>query len=311
MDFGALPATRAFDTTLAPLQARPGAPADSLEIRIGAAQWSVPSWVGPYYPKGTKGADQLLAYANQWNAIELNTSFYQIPSPEQVELWAAKTPEDFRFFVKLFQGISHAPEAWANLSLSRTRLAEFLKSWTRLENRTGGFFLQLPPDFAANNFGLLSRWLSLWPRELPLAVEFRHPSWFRDRNLKPEIFDFLSERRIGTSIVDTPGRRDVSHGSLTNRRLFVRFLTQSTEEHAESVDLDLLRLEAWAKWVADAVQGGIQQVAFFPHAPDQYWAPYFSTRFAELLDQELAARSLTSPHPRRPARLLEPQLSLF
>jgi uncharacterized protein YecE (DUF72 family) len=316
MDFGALPPHRSFDAQLAPLwppgvHRLPGTPVADAEIRVGAVQWNVPAWVGETYPKGTKAGDYLAAYGKQWNAIELNTSFYRNAAPEQVRAWADKTPEAFRFSVKIHQELSHDPAAFSDRPLRLARMKAFAESWRVLGEKWKESFLQLPPGFTFAEFPKLRTWLEDWPADIPpVHIEFRHASWFSERQLRPEVRDEFVRRGIGGVITDTPGRRDASHGTLTSDHLIVRFLAQTTPEYPEVLGIDEERLSFWAKRIAGLLSRGLRSCSFFVHTPDHVWVPALCRKFAEDLVRE-AGEAKNPLFIQAPRRLEETQISLF
>jgi uncharacterized protein YecE (DUF72 family) len=316
MDFGALPPHRPFDSQLAPLwppgvHRLSGAPVADAGIRVGAVQWNVPAWVGETYAKGTKAADYLVAYAQQWNAIELNTSFYRNADPAQVRAWAEKTPEAFRFSVKIHQDLSHDPAAFSDRAIRLARMKAFAESWQGLGEKWKESFLQLPPGFTFGEFAKLQAWTDDWPSHVPpVHIEFRHASWFLERQLRPEVRDWFVARGIGAVITDTPGRRDASHGTLTTDRLVVRFLAQTTPEYPNAVAADRERLAVWAKRIAGLHSRGLRSCSFFVHTPDHVWVPELCRSFAQELFRESAA-SGQGISIQAPERIEETQISLF
>jgi len=306
MDYGQLPTHRPFDPRPPRFETRSG-PFSETRFHVGAPQWTVPEWIGKTYPPGAKPAEYLRYYSRQWDSIELNTSFYNVPSVDQVRKWAATTAPSFRFFVKVFQGLSHKPDAWASLEILRSRMSAFTNAWRELGPRLGGFFLQLPPEFSPERAASLSQWLSIWPRDLALAVEFRHPAWFRERSLAPGAQAILKSAGAGTVICDTPGRRDASHGTLTNGKLFVRFLGQSTSKHEAPLGADFARVRDWAAEIAVLTgRRDLEEAAFFVHTPDSFWVPELTRAFLA----ELESRGVR-PGLKPPEAFVAPQMSLF
>jgi uncharacterized protein YecE (DUF72 family) len=80
---------------------------DLAEIRLGTSSFTAPGWDGPFYSKGTKPADRLAIYAEHFDAVEIDSTFYATPSVQTVEGWTAKVPADFLFSVKVPQTITH------------------------------------------------------------------------------------------------------------------------------------------------------------------------------------------------------------
>ncbi|MBS1961965.1 MAG: DUF72 domain-containing protein [Bdellovibrionales bacterium] len=307
MDFGALPRTRGFDRTLAPIH--PGTrtllgrgdflSAETLTIRLGAPQWTIPGF-----------SRTLVDYARSFEAIELNTAFYRVPTFDAARVWAEETPVDFRFFVKMHQELSHEFTVWGNRALMAERMRAFVEGWRGLGEKWGGSFLQLPPALGRDRLGLLEGWLALY-RELdtarPLFVEFRAEDWFESRQLRREAARMLVAAGAGTVCTDTPGRRDACHGTLTSPSLFVRFLGQSLETDAEPLGVDRERLEGWIDRIEELRASGLREVDFFLHTTDQVWVPELARIFIE----RLADRGF---RPRPWVGRFEPpapQLSLF
>lgn len=285
MDFGSLPIHSRFKSELAPLH--PGSITwlsrfqnqERLRARlIGAPQWTIP-----------KFCKSLANYAQFWNALEFNASFYKISSPEQVKKWANETPSDFRFFVKIHQGLSHDMEAWRNPLELEKRMHEYVNSWSHLGEKWEQSFLQLPPHFEARELPALDRWLSFWPKSRPLQIEFRHESWFRGQQLISEGARLCAKKEVGVAMSDTPGRRDASHGTITSPFLMVRFLAQSEEIHGEINARDLERMEQWAIRLRELESSGLQGFAFFIHTPEHYWVPHLTRKFREMMNIEEAS----------------------
>lgn len=288
MDFGALSPDQPFDLNLAPLH--PGSEvllsrfkAASAQLRfepekslhIGAPQWTIPGL-----------CKTVNDYALHWDSIEFNASFYQVPGLVQVKTWADKTPDEFRFFIKLHQGLSHDLESLPNPELRRLRMREFVTAWKELGHKWGGSFLQLSPQFTFHSIGLLEAWILDWQEiapGVPLHIELRHPSWFENRQLKREAARLFAIMKVGAVCTDTPGRREVSHGTLTTDTVLIRFLGQSTETHPSPLPQDLERLEAWADRVTHWRTSGLKGIAFFIHTPDQVWVSELSKRFRRSL----------------------------
>ena len=76
-------------------------------IRIGTSGFSYDDWLGPVYPAGLPARDQLAFYAREFSTVELNVTYYRVPDARTVEGWARKTPDDFLFAVKAYQGLTH------------------------------------------------------------------------------------------------------------------------------------------------------------------------------------------------------------
>jgi uncharacterized protein YecE (DUF72 family) len=195
-------------------------------IVVGTSSWSDPGFVEHWYPKGLAARERLPFYAERFDAVEINSTFYAIPAPETVERWAEATPDGFTFDVKLHRLLSrHAAQlkdlpkemrdevettdrgrvklddATLDEMLRRTREAmESLSAAGKLSS----YLLQLTPAFAPrrNELDELTPVLEgLAPT--PVAVEFRRRSWASEKRLE-SVLEFLSSHDAVLVCVDSP-----------------------------------------------------------------------------------------------------------
>ena len=149
---------------------------ETANIYIGCTGWSMKEWVGRVYPKGTKAKNYLLHYGKQFNTIELNTTHYRIPTFDVVQKWYTETPADFRFCPKIPQSISHRND----MGLRDGTLQLFCESIIGLKEKLACCFMQMPPYFEVKDLPRLRLFLDNFPKEISLAVELRHESWFEN-----------------------------------------------------------------------------------------------------------------------------------
>lgn len=135
---------------------------------VGTSGFSYPSWRPGFYPAGSRPGEFLRLYAELLPAVELNTTFYGLPSEEQLAGWAAATPPGFRFAVKVSRQITH----FGRLEL----LPAFCERVRALGDRLGPLLVQLPPTRPRDD-GLLQLLLGSIDPDLGTAFEFRHDSW--------------------------------------------------------------------------------------------------------------------------------------
>jgi uncharacterized protein YecE (DUF72 family) len=135
---------------------------------VGTSGFSYASWRPGFYPAGARPTEFLRHYAERLPSVELNTTSYQLPSEEQFERWAAQTPSEFRFAVKMSRAITHG----GRLELAAT----FCERARALGDRLGPVLVQLPPTRPRDD-GLLALLLDSLDPDLEYAFEFRHPSW--------------------------------------------------------------------------------------------------------------------------------------
>ncbi len=238
-------------------------------LYIGCPIWASAEWVGDLYPKGTKPGKFLELYSRAFNTVELNSSFYHMPDPARVEQWRDDTPPEFRFCPKVFRGITedlgtvHLPEL----------IERFCATVKLFGSRLGLTFAQFSDRFAPAQWGQLVRFLSIWPDDVPLAVELRHPGWFRNHALPDEVVNLFYKRNVATLITDTAGRRDALHFSLTQPKVIVRF------QGNEGNPLDESRIQEWGKRIAKWQSHRLREIYFFTHQPGDALIPA-TARFA-------------------------------
>jgi uncharacterized protein YecE (DUF72 family) len=165
------------------------------EILLGTSGWDYPEWVGKVYPPHGV-ADKLHYYAGLFPIVEVNSTFYRLPAPSVAASWVRRTPSGFRFAAKFPRTITHD----LRLVGADAELDRFLAVVRPL--RDAGKFvaalLQLPPSLPFEPATVRAFFATL-PRELPVAVEFREPSW-----LVPAAYDLLREFGLAHVIVDGP-----------------------------------------------------------------------------------------------------------
>lgn len=243
------------------------------KVYIGAARWSRADMKG-FYPRGTK--DDLAYYSRQFNAIEMNSTFYRIFPPEQFIKWRDRTPDGFKFFPKIPQEISH----FKQLNNFQEPTDRFILAASELGDKLGTVFLQLKEQFAPNRFKLLQDFVEDWPTDLPLTVEVRHVDWFEDETVANELNDLLSKRNTQFTLVDTPGRRDMLHMRMPNPSPFVRWVSSYH-------DLDYQRLDEWVERIATWSEQGMEELHFFVHQKVETQAPLLAAYLTERLNTRM------------------------
>lgn len=249
------------------------------EYILGTPAWAHKEWVGLIYPPKTKPADYLYHYSRAYGCIELNTSHYRIPTPEQTLKWREQVPESFRFCSKVFQEISHRRHGLADRAL----LSLWYEHLEALQGNRGPCFLQLPPHFDYSHKALLFQFLQQWPRNYQLALEFRHPSWLQNRQILPALTEYLQSRGIGLVITDVAGRRDILHTSVSAPFTMIRFI--GNDLHPS----DTVRMHDWAARLKKWSDAGLNQVYFFVHEPDDIRAPEMTQIAIKALQENCAS----------------------
>ena len=166
-----------------------------MSYRFGCSGWDYEEWIGPFYR--TSQQSKLAAYSAVFDTVEINSSFYRMPTKGMVLGWTRYSPDGFRFAAKVPQTVTH--EKLLSTAAER-ELREFAEVMTPLKDagKLGPLLLQLPPRLRFTE-KTIRPFLGLLPRELPWALEPRHKTW-----MVPEAFDLLREFSVAYTIVDEP-----------------------------------------------------------------------------------------------------------
>jgi len=180
-------------------------------IRIGTAGWSYPSgegrWTGVFYPMGREKPDPLEFYARYFDTVEVNSTFYRPLAPNVAQSWAAKTPPDFRFGIKLYQKFTH-PKMFEEATgyeavLGSRDFERFLEGIAPLKEagKLGPVLAQFPASFKRSdeNLAHLER-LARKLADIQLVIELRHQSWTEDEAAR----NVLSANRVSWAHIDEP-----------------------------------------------------------------------------------------------------------
>ncbi|MCI5058128.1 MAG: DUF72 domain-containing protein [Flavobacteriales bacterium] len=243
------------------------------EIHVGCAKWNKKDLKG-FYPRGTK--DELAYYSEHFNSIEMNSTFYNLPSKTQVLKWKEKTPRDFKFFPKITNSISH----YKRLSGIDDVLKEYIDSIVLFEEKLGGIFLQMHANFGFQQMEKMRQFLEKVPQSIPLSVEVRHPNWFENHQDSATFFELLEDHNTTNIIVDTAGRRDMMHMRLTNPTAFIRYVGANHHTDYERLDDWVSRIKLWA-------EQGLEKLHFFVHQNLEEESPLLSAYFIEKLNSSL------------------------
>ena len=246
----------------------------AFEAYVGCAKWNKTDLKG-FYPKGTK--DELTYYSTQFNSIELNATFYGMPTSEQVITWTEKTPADFKFFPKLTNSISH----FKRLINVKEPVELYCDAISNFENKLGMAFLQLHDNFKPKDFERLQKVVEEFPKVIPLAVEVRNEEWFSNPAVASQFSDLFEKHGVANIIVDTAGRRDMLHMRLTSPVAFVRFVGANVD------DIDKKRLDDWIERIVAWKKEGLEKLYFFVHQNVELSSPLFSAYFTKKLNEAI------------------------
>ncbi|MGH7589664.1 MAG: DUF72 domain-containing protein [Gemmatimonadota bacterium] len=230
-----------------------------MNLWVGTSGFAYKEWKGAFYPEELSDKEMLPHYASRLPAVEINNTFYRMPTEKLLLGWAAQVPERFRFSIKASRRITHQKK----LADAAEETEYLLRTVSVLADRMGPVLFQLPP-YLRKDDALLTSFLDLLPSTVPATFEFRHASWLDDATL-----DQLAARGVALCVAETEEGLDAPRlgtagwGYLRLRR------TDYTEED----------LVAWAERVAS--QGWSDAYVFFKHE-DEAEGPRFAERFLEL-----------------------------
>lgn len=163
-------------------------------IKIGTSGFSYADWIGPVYPEGLPDRERLAFYAREFSTVELNVTYYRLPDARLTSGWVKRTPPDFLFSVKAYQGITHLRED--------PEFAPFVEALAPMieAGKLGCILAQFPNSFrpSAESRAYLER-VRAGFRELPVVVELRSAEW-----VKPATFELLETLGLGFCCVDEP-----------------------------------------------------------------------------------------------------------
>ncbi len=162
--------------------------------RIGTSGWHYDHWRGRFYPDGLPKSKWLEFYARSFDTVELNNSFYHLPSENAFNNWREGSPDSFVYAVKVSRLITHLKKL-RNVSM---QLDNFMARAELLGDKLGPLLYQLPPNLHRND-GLLEEFLSGLPQGRRHVFEFRHASW-----VDTGVFQILRRHNVGLCVLDMP-----------------------------------------------------------------------------------------------------------
>ncbi|MDQ3212529.1 MAG: DUF72 domain-containing protein [Acidobacteriota bacterium] len=166
---------------------------DPARVLVGTSGYNYPEWRGTFYPEKFSTAKMLDYYSARFPTVEINYTFYRIPTEKLLAGWAAGTPDHFQFTLKAPRRITHD----AKLQRCEDLLQTFCRTARTLGPKLGALLFQLPPTFK-KDAAVLRAFVDLLPEGTRAAVEFRHASW-----LDVETFDLLRAKNVALCIADS------------------------------------------------------------------------------------------------------------
>jgi uncharacterized protein YecE (DUF72 family) len=238
-----------------------------MRIHVGTSGYNYPEWRGSFYPPDIKAKDMFAFYAARFKAVEINYTFYRVPTAKTTAAWLAQAPAGFRYILKAPRRITHDKRLGPE---SAETLGYFCDNARVLGRHLGPLLFQLPPTFRCD-VPRLEAFLARLPADVLSAFEFRHDSW-----LTGEVYDVLRARGAALCIADfgdrtTPLEVTARHGYFRLR-----------DEGYVGADLD-----RWVGTIAERAAEWDDAFVFFKHEDEGKGA-----EFAKDFSERLAARGL-------------------
>ena len=232
-----------------------------MTLYVGTSGFSYPKWKPSFYPAELPAKQMLRFYAEHFRTVEMNSTFYRLPTAASVEAWLPHVPAAFRFVLKAPQLITHI----RRLNDAADALTAFREVAAVLKDRLGPLFFQLPPNFK-KDVPRLRDFFALLPPDLRTAWEFRHPTWFDD-----EVYALLRQHNAALCIADADDDLEVPYVATADWG-YLRLRRESYTTPA---------LKKWVTAVQD--QPWTDTFVFFKHE-DTGTGPKFATKFLELAE---------------------------
>jgi uncharacterized protein YecE (DUF72 family) len=229
-------------------------------VHVGTSGYNYPEWKGTFYPEDLAAARMFEFYAARFRSVEINYTFYRMPTAKTTTAWRDQAPEGFSYALKAPRRITHEQR----LKDAGDSVAFFCESARVLGPHLGPLLFQLPPNLKADT-GRLRAFLAALPRDIRAAFEFRNESWLTD-----EVYQLLADHNVALCIADfgdttTPMQATASHGYFRLR----------DEGYGRP---DLIR---WAKAVGAHAGRWQDAFVYFKHE-DEGKGPEFAREFCEI-----------------------------
>jgi uncharacterized protein YecE (DUF72 family) len=232
--------------------------------RVGCSGWSYADWRGVVYPAELPKRSWFGHYTRLFDTVELNNTFYRLPSQAAVDTWAAAAPEDFLYALKLGQFGSHRMK----LRDAESWLPNHLERAARLGASLGPTLVQLPPRWK-RNVERLDEFLTVAPTSMRWALEIRDPSWLHD-----DTFEVLRRHRAALCLHDLI---DDHPRLMTADWTYVRFHGPHATVNPYRGGYGPARLQPWADLLTDCLERGQDVYCYFNNdydglaVPDAQW----------------------------------------
>jgi len=218
---------------------------------VGTSGWNYDHWKEVFYPTGLPSSDWLRFYAQHFDTVEINFSFYRLPERQTFEKWRRESPAGFTFAVKASRYLTHQKK----LKEPEESLSRIISHARGLSEKLGPILYQLPPRWKVNT-DRLREFLLLLPRDIRHVMEFRDPSWLID-----EVFELLREHSVGCCIMSAPDLPRVM--KVTAPFAYIRM-------HSGGYDTEGNYEEPQLEWWAEQVKEFLRNVDVYVYFNNDY-----------------------------------------
>jgi uncharacterized protein YecE (DUF72 family) len=240
------------------------------KLHIGTMGWSYRFWVANFYPHGLKSAAFLAEYAKHFNSVELDNTFYRIPSANATKAWEEQTPKGFLFSAKFPRIITHVKM----LQDCQTEVHIFISRMSQLQSKLGPLLLQFPSSFGPEHFSLLQKFLPTLPKGYRYAVEVRNKGLLGEK-----LNSLLRENRVALVFVNQP----FLEGDVTADFVYVRWEGDRRKVNGTlgKVEVDrTLDIEKWAVNIEKFLDREVEVFGYF----SKYYSGYPPSDAEQLLN---------------------------
>lgn len=245
-------------------------------VFIGTQGFSYKDWLGNFYPQFVLPPDFLTFYSSKFSTVEIDATFYRIPSAETVTKWSRMTPDNFIFAAKFPQTVTHEGSLASRLEDARV----FIDTMRHLGDKLGPLLLQFPYSFKPTEKNLLIDLMSSMPHDIRVSVELRNRAWLDHE----DVFQRMREEKIALCLIDHPWMPRLT--MRTADFVYVRLLgdRKKIEEDFSYVRDDREKDLHWWQGLVERVAGeGKDLYAYFNNHYSGH-APSTAYRLMEMLE---------------------------
>ncbi len=229
-----------------------------MELFVGTSGYSYKEWKGPFYPEDLPDKEMLNYYCSQLPAVEINNTFYRLPSAKMLENWQEQVPESFRFVLKASRKITH----FKKLKETDEETNYLFNTAATLGEQLGVILIQLPP-YLRKDIDLLQNFLKLIP-DGKATFEFRHDSWFEE-----DVFESLRSKNCALNFSEMGEDSEIKIVSTADWG-YLRLRRMGYDDKALKDWMQRVQAQDWQK-----------VYVFFKHE-DEGAGPKLARRFLEL-----------------------------